>query len=388
MSTTSPRSLPRPLRDAFTSLPSVPLATELGNAVPVVGGSERGAVPAALAVRLPDGSVRCNACAHRCLVRPGRLGICGARENRDGALVSLVYGEAVAATLESIEKKPFYHAWPGSSAFSISTAGCTFHCRFCQNWEIAQAHREGIQPRTLRLAPTDIVARARATGARAIAYTYVEPTVFIEYALDTARLARAAGLGNVLVTNGYQTPEALELLAPFVDAANVDLKSFSDRFYRRVCGARLQPVLEALVLMRRLGIWVEVTTLVVPGANDDPSELAGLAEWIVTELGPETPWHVSRFFPAYRMADVPATPIAMLADTAAIGRRAGLKHVYAGNAPELGGSDTYCGSCDRLLIRRRGYRLVENALVDGSCPACGTRLAGIGLERSRRAGAA
>jgi pyruvate formate lyase activating enzyme len=215
-----------------------------------------------------------------------------------------VYGEAVAATLEPIEKKPLYHAWPGTRAYSISTIGCDFHCHFCQNWAIAQSSRELTHPPTVYLPPDAVVARARAGGARAVAYTYVEPTVFIEYVLDTARLARAAGLGNVLVTNGYQTPEALELLAPYVDAVNVDLQGFSDRFYRRVCGARLEPVLESLVLMRRLGWWIEVTTLIVPGANDDPSELSGLAEWIAAELGPETPWHVSRFFPAYRMSDV------------------------------------------------------------------------------------
>jgi len=368
-------------------LPAEPLPAGRRRSGPVPG-REPGVVPAILAEALPDGSVRCLACAHRCLVRPGRRGICGVRENRNGTLVSLVYGQAVAANLEPIEKKPLYHAWPGSAAYSISTIGCNFHCRFCQNWEISQAPREGLTPWTIDLPPDEVVARARATGARSIAYTYVEPTIFIEYALDTARLARAAGLGNVFVTNGYQTPEALEVLAPVLDAANVDLKGFSDRFYRRVCGARLQPVLEALALMRRLGIWVEVTTLVVPGLNDDPAELTALAEWIVSELGPETPWHVSRFFPAYQMLDVPPTPLRTLAETARIGRQAGLKHVYPGNAPELGGNDTRCAACGQLLIRRRGYRIVENVLVDGCCPACGSRLAGIGLAEARRKGVA
>lgn len=351
-------------------------------------GTEPGVVPAILAESLPDRSVRCHACAHRCLIRPGRRGICQVRQNRDGTLVSLVYGRAVAATLEPIEKKPLYHAWPGTGAYSISTVGCNFHCRFCQNWEISQAPREGLAPPTIDLPPAEVVARARAAGARSIAYTYVEPTIFIEYALDTARLARAAGLGNVFVTNGYQTPEALELLAPVLDAANVDLKGFSDRFYRRVCGARLQPVLDALVLMRRLGIWVEVTTLVVPGWNDDPGELAALAEWIVSELGPETPWHVSRFFPAYQMLDVPPTPVRTLVETTEIGRRAGLKHVYPGNAPELGGGTTRCASCGQVLIRRRGYRIVENDLVGGCCPRCGARLAGIGLAEVQQRGVA
>jgi len=375
-------------REAFTSFPSRPLGSEAADPSGPATDPRRGRVTAVLAERLPDRSVRCHVCAHRCLMRPGRRAICGVRENRDGTLVSLVYGEVAAATLEPIEKKPLYHAWPGSNAYSISTVGCNFHCRFCQNWETAQAVPQGIRARTVHLDPAEVVAEARATGARSIAYTYVEPTVFIEYVLDTAREARAAGLGNVLVTNGYQTPEALELLAPVIDAANVDLKGFSDRFYRQVCGARLAPVLEALVVMRRLGIWVEVTTLVVPGGNDDPAELADLAGWIVAELGPETPWHVSRFFPAFRMAHVPSTPLATLADVAEIGRTAGLKHVYSGNAPELAGSDTHCATCSRLLIRRRGYRIVEDSLVDGRCPACGARLAGIGLGRSRHAGVA
>ncbi len=405
---TSARPMSADLREAYTSLPAEPFDASPAPARPVdtepadpldalfagvdrpgpMLGAEPGVAPAVLAEPLPDGSVRCNACAHRCLIRPGRRGICQVRENRDGTLVSLVYGQAVAATLEPIEKKPLYHAWPGTGAYSISTVGCNFHCRFCQNWEISQAPREGLAPWTMELPPEEVVARARVAGARSIAYTYIEPTIFIEYALDTAHLARSAGLGNVFVTNGYQTPEALELLAPVIDAANVDLKGFSDRFYRRVCGARLQPVLEALVLMRRLGIWVEVTTLVVPGWNDDPAELTGLAEWIVAELGPETPWHVSRFLPAYQMWDLPPTPLRTLTETAEIGRQAGLKHVYPGNAPELGGGDTRCASCGRLLIRRRGYRIVENVLVAGCCPACGARLAGIGLEEVRRRGVA
>lgn len=365
--------------DTFTRFPHTPLGADAPGVARMSPGG-RGVASAVLAEPFPDGSVRCHACAHRCLIRPDRIGICGVRENRGGTLVTLVYGEVVSSIAEPIEKKPLYHVRPGCLAYSIATQGCNLHCRFCQNWEISQAPREGFRPRSRHLPPAEVVAEALASGARAIAYTYVEPTIFIEYVLDTARLARDAGLLNVLVTNGYQTPEALELLAPVVDAANVDLKGFSDRFYRRVCGARLAPVLEALVLMRRLGIWVEVTTLVVPGGNDDPGELMDLAEWIVAELGPETPWHVSRFFPAYRMTDVPPTSLGTLTDVAAIGRRAGLKHVYAGNAPELGGSDTACAGCHRILIRRRGYRVVENGLVDGRCPGCGARLAGIGLD--------
>jgi pyruvate formate lyase activating enzyme len=326
-----------------------------------------------------DGAVRCVACAHRCLIRPGRAGICRVRENRDGALVSLVFGQAVAANADPIEKKPLFHAYPGSTAFSIATRGCNFHCLHCQNWAISQAERDGLAAPTFNLPPERVVQAAVAAGTRSIAYTYTEPTVFIEYVLETARLARAAGLANLLVTNGYQTAEALDLLGPLVEAANVDLKSFSDRFYRRVVGARLAPILETLVAMRRRGIWVEVTTLLIPGLNDDSGDLAKLAAWIATELGPETPWHVSRFFPTYRLTDLDPTPVASVQRAVAIGRAEGLSHVYAGN---VGGGDqnTVCAGCGEILILRSGFAATPAAALDGgSCSVCGHPLAGIGI---------
>jgi pyruvate formate lyase activating enzyme len=319
------------------------------------------------------------ACAHRCLVRPGRRGICGVRENRDGQLVSLVYGEAVSAALDPIEKKPLFHAWPGSTSFSIATAGCNFHCRHCQNWEISQAPHLGLAIPARQLPPERVVRQALDSGARSVAYTYVEPTVFLEYLVDTARLAHRSGLANVMVTNGYHTPEVIGLLAPLVDAANVDLKAFDDRFYRRVCGGRLAPVLESLVAWRRSATWLEVTTLLIPGLNDSEAELRALTGWLVRELGPETPWHVSRFFPAYRMTDVPATPLRTMERAVEIGREAGLCHVYAGNL-DAERSDTDCAGCGATLLRRRGYRLTMDRLVAGACPGCGRRLAGIGLE--------
>ena len=342
--------------------------------------SERGIAPAILATPLPDGSVRCDLCAHRCLIRPGRRGICGVRENRSGALVTLVYGEAVAAELDPIEKKPLYHVLPGTTAYSIATRGCSFHCRFCQNLAIAQAPRERVRTRSFQLPPEDVVARALALGARSIAYTYVEPTIFAEYVLDTARLARPTGLLNLMITNGYQTPEALDAFGPWIDAANVDLKGFSDRFYRRVCGARLAPVLDALTGMRRRGIFVEVTTLLVPGENDDLGEIRELTAWLVRELGPDTPWHVSRFFPAHLMTDHPPTPLATVVQAAGIGRTAGLRHVYLGNMwgevvdfPD----DTRCHLCGTTLIRRRGYTVAAERIVKGACPTCRTPIAGI-----------
>ncbi|MBI3749621.1 MAG: AmmeMemoRadiSam system radical SAM enzyme [Chloroflexi bacterium] len=328
---------------------------------------------------MPDGSVRCGVCAHRCLVRPGRFGICGVRENRDGRLVSLAYGAVVASCLDPIEKKPLFHVAPGSTVYSIATAGCPFHCTFCQNWEIAQGPRLGLELATRQLSPEGVVAEAAMLGAESIAYTYVEPTVFLEYALDTARLARRAGIRNLFVTDGYETPEAVELLAPVLDAANVDLKAFDDAFYRKVCGARLAPVLDAIVAMRKAGIWLELTTLVIPGHNDDDGQLRALTGWIVETLGPETPWHVSRFFPNHRMLDVPSTPVATLRRAADTGRAAGLAHVYVGNAPELGLEDTSCAGCGRLLVERRGYRVRSHLTPAGTCAGCGRRLAGVGL---------
>jgi len=346
-------------------------------------------VPTVLATPSPDGSVRCGVCAHRCLVRPGRRGICGVRENRDGQLLSLAYGAVAAIGLDPIEKKPLFHVAPGSTAYSIATAGCPFHCAFCQNWEIAQGPRLGLDLPTRPLPPQRVVAEAMSHGAESIAYTYVEPTIFLEYALDTARLAHAAGLRNLFITDGYATPEAIELLAPVLDAANVDLKSFDDAFYRKVCGARLAPVLDSIVAMRRAGIWLELTTLIIPGRNDDEAQLQALTRWIVDTLGAETPWHVSRFFPAYRMPDVPATPLDTLRRAADLGREAGIAHVYVGNAPELDLEDTHCIGCGRVLIERHGYRVRTHLAANGTCPGCGRALAGRDLGRpvaSRRSG--
>jgi pyruvate formate lyase activating enzyme len=345
--------------------------------------AEVAAVPAVLARSEADRAVRCVACAHRCLVRPGRSGICNVRENRDGCLVSTVYGNAAVAVLEPIEKKPLFHAFPGTRTYSISMYGCNFHCRFCQNWELSQAVPEGLRLNTEALSPHAAVNAAIVSGARSIAYTFVEPTVYLEYVLDTARLAHEAGLANILVTNGYQTPEALDLLAPLIDAANVDLKSFTDWFYRKLCGARLAPVLDALRGMRARGMWIEVTTLIVPELNDDPDELRSLARWIRDELGPETPWHVSRFFPAYRMPDTRITPAASIRRAVWEGHAVGLHHVYAGNVGDVRDDETRCTACGRRLLQRRRFSTVTNDLVDGACPGCGARLAGIGLTGHR-----
>ena len=331
---------------------------------------------------LVAGSVRCVACAHRCVLRPGRIGICGVRQNRGGWLYTTVYGQIVAAKAEPIEKKPFFHFMPGSYAYSIATQGCNFHCAFCQNWQMSQAHREGLVPESRNVTPEAVVDEAVAAGVRTIAYTYVEPTVFIEFALDTMIRSRAAGLHNVFVTNGYETTEALDLVAPYLDAANVDLKSANDAFYRRVCGARWEPVRDSIVDMRRRGIWVELTTLIIPGLNDDPDEFRALAEWIATAVGPETPWHLSRFQPAYRLGGLEPTPSKTLVRAAQIAREAGLRHVYVGNAPEVEESTTSCIRCGEKLIARSDFAITEWHLVGGRCPRCKHALAGFGMENA------
>jgi pyruvate formate lyase activating enzyme len=328
---------------------------------------------------IAPGSVRCVACAHRCVLRPGRVGICGVRQNRGGRLYTLVYGQVVASKAEPVEKKPFYHFLPGSRAYSVATQGCNFHCAFCQNWAISQAHREGLVPESRQVTPEGVVEEALAAGVRSIAYTYVEPTVFIEFALDSMVRARAAGLHNLFVTNGYQTPEAIELVAPYLDAANVDLKAANDRFYRRICGARWEPVRDSVEEMRRRGIWLELTTLLIPGLNDDVRDLRAMAEWIATTAGPETPWHLTRFQPAFRLGEHETTPAASLVRGAGIAREVGLRHVYVGNAPEVEEATTSCAHCGELLIARSDYAVTGWRLVKGCCPRCRYALAGVGL---------
>ena len=328
------------------------------------------------------GSVRCVACAHRCVLRPSRIGICGVRQNRGGWLYTLVYGQIVASQAEPIEKKPFYHFMPGSDAYSVATQGCNFHCAYCQNWEMSQAHREGFVPEARDATPEKVVEEAVAAGVRSVAYTYVEPTVFIEFALDSMIRAHAAGLHNVFVTNGYETPEAIELMAPYLDAANVDLKAASDGFYRQVCGARWEPVRDSIVEMHMRGIWLELTTLIVPGLNDHRRDLTAMAEWIATAVGPETPWHLTRFQPAYRLNDLQPTPAATLLAADEAAREVGLRHVYIGNAPEVEAATTVCARCGERLISRSDFAVTGWRLVEGRCPRCKHALAGVGLDDS------
>ena len=331
--------------------------------------------------KLPDSRVRCGLCAHRCVIADGKKGLCQVRENRGGTLYTLVYGRTISRHVDPVEKKPLFHFYPGSTAYSIATPGCNFRCRWCQNWEISQMPREQHFIMGEKVSPEQILAAAQSAGCRSIAYTYTEPTIFFEYAYDTARLAHEAGLANIYITNGYMTEEMLETFHPYLDAANVDLKAFRDETYRKYVGARLQPVLDSLKALKCLGIWVEVTTLVIPGINDDPAELRDAAEFVANELGVDTPWHISRFFPAYKMTDVLPTPIETLRRTREIGLAQGLKYVYMGNVPNNGNMDTNCPKCGRVLIERADFGITKNSVRNARCPNCGMRITGVGLSR-------
>jgi len=326
-----------------------------------------------------DRAVRCGLCAHRCRIAEGCRGLCGVRENRAGELVTLVYGRLVARNVDPIEKKPLFHVAPGTLSYSIATAGCNLRCAHCQNYAISQIQREeGWLPGTF-VRPEEVVRDAVATGCRSVAYTYTEPTVYFEYALDCMKLARREGLLNVFVTNGYMTAECLEAARGLLDAANVDLKSMSDAFYREVCGARLQPVLETIRGMKARGIWVEVTTLIIPGRNDREEELREIARFLAS-VDPDTPWHVTGFFPTYRMTDAPPTPASVLVRAREIGLEQGLRYVYTGNRPGTRGEDTTCPGCGTVVVERRGFLVTARKLTPGgACAACGRRVAGLDM---------
>jgi pyruvate formate lyase activating enzyme len=329
-------------------------------------------------VRKDDGRVSCFTCAHRCVIAGGKRGVCGVMENRGGVLFSLVYGRAVAMHTDPIEKKPFFHFHPGAAAFSVATVGCNMRCLNCQNSDISQAPREGDPDRFegRDVPPEMLVEAALASGTRIISYTYTEPAVYFDYALDTAILAARRGLLNTFVTNGYFSEESIRAAAPVLHAANVDLKSFRDETYRRVCGASLQPVLDAIRLMRSLGVWIEVTTLLIPGLNDSETELRNIAGFI-RSVDPAIPWHVSRFFPQYRMTDRPPTPIESIRKALEIGLQEGLRYRYAGNLPGGEGELTFCWNCNAVLVERTGFQVTANRIREGRCPNCGAAIDGV-----------
>jgi pyruvate formate lyase activating enzyme len=322
-------------------------------------------------------AVICNLCAHHCYIPSGQVGVCKVRENRAGRLYTLVYDRILSLNIDPVEKKPFFHFLPSTLAYSMATAGCNFHCRFCQNWEISQMPRDhkGVILGE-KIPPREIVRRALSARCATVAYTYTEPTIFFELAYDTARLASEAGLRNIFVTNGYMTKEALRMIQPYLDAANIDLKGFDDKRYRRICGAKLQPVLDSIGLTKQLGIWLEVTTLLIPGHNDSNEELRQMALFL-KDIGPEIPWHLSAFFPAYKMMDAAPTDRETLLRAWHIGKDAGLRYVYCGNLPILFHQDTKCYRCGKTLIQRRGFYVEANLLAHGRCPFCQTPIDGV-----------
>jgi pyruvate formate lyase activating enzyme len=331
--------------------------------------------PAAFFRQLPNRMIQCQLCPRNCEVMDGDRGECGVRENRKGEYFTLAYGNPCAVHVDPIEKKPLFHVLPGSPSFSIATAGCNLHCKFCQNWEISQARPE--KTYNVDLPPAGLIAEARKAGCRSLAYTYVEPIIFYEYMTDAARLAKDAGILNVCHTAGYINPEPLQQLTQVLDAACVDLKAFETRFYQDLVGANLGPVLDTLKTLRRQKVHLEIVNLVIPQFNDKPETITKMCAWIAGELGPLTPLHFSRFYPLYKMLNHYPTPVSTLERCRELALKAGLNYVYLGNIPGHQAESTFCHQCGKLLIARTGYRIGETHLKDGNCAHCGAAIPGI-----------
>lgn len=331
--------------------------------------------PALLYERLADNKIKCQLCPHNCLVDDGQSGICRVRKNLGGDFFSLNFHKVAATHMDPIEKKPLYHFLPSSPSFSMATMGCNLSCRFCQNNSLSMVinehHLFGKE-----IAPEQLVDMALKEKASSISYTYSEPTIYFELMLETAKIAKDKGLKNVMVSNGFMSEKALELIAPYMDAANIDLKAYSDEFYRKFCGARLQPVLETIKNMHKMKIWIEVTTLLIPGLNTDKDQLKELISFIL-EVDAHIPWHVSRFFPQHKMKDMPITATDTIYLALEKGKEMGLKHLYGGNMAPDQWSDTYCTRCQSVLVERSGYTTVIKDLSGGKCGQCQTPIAGV-----------
>ncbi len=319
--------------------------------------------------------VQCELCPKNCLIEPGQSGECRVRINIDGVLRTVVYGYPCSISVDPVEKKPLFHFLPGTPILSIATVGCNLHCRNCQNWEISQANPEDTP--AAFCPPERLVQLTREQACPSIAYTYTEPIIYYEYTYDSAKLAREAGMRNVLVTAGYVNEEPWRQLLEYVDAANIDLKALSDEFYQRICSATLKPVQDALVAAKASGALVEVTHLIIPTLNDRSEQLRQLSRWIKTNMGAETPLHFSRFFPKYKMLNLPPTSLETLDTAREIAMEEGLQYVYIGNIRSKEGQNTYCPECERLLIERSGYTILQNNLKDGRCPDCSKEIYGV-----------
>ncbi|MFC1632371.1 AmmeMemoRadiSam system radical SAM enzyme [Candidatus Omnitrophota bacterium] len=325
--------------------------------------------------KIDQGTLQCELCPHRCLLMEGMRGVCRVREARAGELHTLVYGNPCSYHIDPIEKKPLFHVLPESLAFSIATAGCNLRCKFCQNWTISQRPPE--ETYNVEMGPQKVVDLTLKNNCASIAYTYSEPIVFYEYMLDTAKLAQAAGLKNVMVTAGYINEQPLRELCKYIDAANVDLKSFDPKYLREVCAQELEPLLKALKIFKQEGVWLEITNLVVPTLNDDLRTIEKMCVWIRDNLGPETPLHFSRFTPIYKLKNLYLTPVATLEQARAVAEKTGLKFVYIGNLPGHPGGHTYCPDCKVLLFERIGYSIKQNNIVNGKCKSCSRSIPGI-----------
>lgn len=330
--------------------------------------------------KLDGNKVRCRVCSHRCMVADGKRGFCRVRENRNGTFYTLIYNTVSSEAVDPIEKKPLFHFYPGTLAYSLGTIGCNFRCEHCQNWTISQIEID--EAYTVEITPEEAVQRALAAGARTIAWTYNEPTIWYEYTYDCAKLAKEAGLATAYITNGYITAEALEHISPYLDAFRVDIKAFTEDFYRKVASAKLGPVLGSAKLARELGMHVEVVNLVIPDHNDSSEEIRNLIRWVYENLGAETPVHFTRFHPQYHMSDIIATPIQKLEEAHRIATEEGMKFVYTGNMPGHDHENTYCPECRKLLIRRRMFSVVENDITpQGTCPRCGEPIPVVGATQ-------
>jgi len=323
--------------------------------------------------------VTCILCAHRCVIKEGKRGICGVRENREGTLYALDYGQVIARHIDPIEKKPLFHFQPGTESYSVATAGCNFRCLHCQNYEISQMPKVSKQILGEEMTAKATVEEVAASGCGSIAYTYTEPTIFFEFARDCMVLAKERGIKNIFVTNGYMTKECLDACDGLLDGANVDVKAFTEGFYKRVCGAKLAPVLKSVEYMKKIGVWVEVTTLIIPTMNDSEEELREIARWIST-TDKRIPWHISAFYPTYKMDNLPRTPAESLTRAREIGFEEGLRYVYTGNIPGDPGESTYCYKCNERLIHRYGFTVHDNCIINAQCPRCGAAIDGVEIS--------
>jgi len=324
-----------------------------------------------------DGRVHCWLCPHNCIIKDGGRGICAVRENRGSTLYSLVWGKSIAANIDPIEKKPLFHVLPGSHTFSIAAVGCNLACSFCQNSDISQYPAETGKTAGEELLPETVVESALKNSCKCISYTYTEPTIFMEYVLDTARIAKEKGLLNTIISNGFTSTAVIKSEFPgLINAANIDLKAFTERFYKKLCRAKLAPVLDAIKAYHEAGVWIEITTLLIPGENDSPEEVRDIAAFIKS-ISDDIPWHISRYYPRYHYDKAPATPVDSLERSRQAGLAAGLKYVYTGNVPGRTSESTFCTSCGNIVIRRMGFSVLENKLKGNSCSNCGNVIAGI-----------